>query len=81
MKLTDPVSTIKGIGPKKETALAAAGINTLQDIIYFFPRSYEDRRNVTPIAEADTGTAVLVEAEVVSLRVSGSPYKIGRAHV
>lgn len=74
MKLTDPVSTIKGIGPKKEKALAATGINTLQDIIYFFPRSYEDRRNVTPIAEADTGTEVLVEAEVVSLRVSGSPY-------
>ena len=44
MKLTDPVSTIKGIGPKKEKALAATGINTLQDIIYFFPRSYEDKR-------------------------------------
>ena len=41
MQLSDNVSVLKGVGPKKAESLADAGIESLQDLLYFFPRKYE----------------------------------------
>ena len=67
-KPSDSVSVLKGIGPKKEKILKENGINTLEDIIYIFPRQYEDRRNLIPISEMKIGEEVLVSGKVVSKR-------------
>lgn len=45
-----PVDSLKGIGKRKSEDLAKAGIYTFQDLIYYLPKSYEDRRSPTPIA-------------------------------
>jgi len=42
---------IKGVGPQKAKVLAAAGIKTFEDLIYYFPFSYLDRRSVKRIDE------------------------------
>ena len=55
MQLTDRISSLKGIGPKKAESFAAAGIETLEDFLHFFPRKYEDRRTVTPAAKLSPG--------------------------
>ena len=34
---------IKGVGEKTIVALKNLGINTIMDLIFFFPRTYEDR--------------------------------------
>lgn len=39
MKLTD----IKGVGPKTINSLNTLGIYTAEDLLYYFPRDYEDR--------------------------------------
>lgn len=39
MKLSD----LKGIGPSRAQALADAGINSILDLLYYFPRRYIDR--------------------------------------
>ena len=57
MRLQDPVTCLKGIGPKKAEALAKLGIMTLEDMMLFFPRDYEDRRNVTGISQLRDGVA------------------------
>lgn len=44
MKITDDISSLKGIGEKKKEAFAGHGIATLEDLAWWFPRSYEDRR-------------------------------------
>lgn len=44
------VDSLKGIGKRKSEDLAKAGIYTFQDLIYYLPKSYEDRRSPTPIA-------------------------------
>ncbi|MBQ6662345.1 MAG: ATP-dependent DNA helicase RecG [Firmicutes bacterium] len=75
MKISDPVSTVSGVGPKKEQVLKEAGIETLGDLLAYFPRSYEDRRNVRPIADLKPGETALIEATVLSRRYSGNPYK------
>lgn len=51
MRLADDVTVLPGIGPKKAEALAKLNILTLEDLIYNFPRDYEDRRNVVKIRD------------------------------
>ncbi len=43
-RLSSPVSIIDGVGPKKSEALGRLGIFTIEDLLYFMPRRYEDRR-------------------------------------
>ena len=50
MNLQDSITLLKGIGPKKAEIFARLGIDTVEDLIFTFPRIYEDRRQITPIA-------------------------------
>ena len=57
---------IKGIGEQRAKSLAKVGIHTLQDLIAYFPRAYEDRRQCRPIAALQEGESVCVEAMVAA---------------
>ncbi len=46
-----PIQYVKGVGPRLAEKLAARGIRTPQDALYFFPKDYEDRRRMVPIRE------------------------------
>ena len=48
-----PVSNLKGIGRVKAQAYAAAGVHTLLDLIYYFPRAYENRANIIPLSATE----------------------------
>jgi len=74
MELNDPVSRIKGIGPKKSELLGKLKIKTAEDLLYFFPRRYEDRTKVWRIMEAPFDQDVLISGRVVSRKMPGSPY-------
>lgn len=63
-RLTDGVQTVSGIGPKKTESFAKAGIRTLEDALQTYPRDYEDRTNILPIAQARDGEKVCVCAVV-----------------
>ena len=63
--LQAPVETLTGIGPKRAVLLANLGIVTLRDLLFHLPRAYQDRRQVTSIAEVAEGDTVTIEAEVV----------------
>ncbi len=43
MKLNQQVTTLKGIGPKRAAALANKHIVTIKDLLFLFPRQYEDK--------------------------------------
>jgi ATP-dependent DNA helicase RecG len=49
------VQYIKGVGPAKKQLLANLGIVSVEDLFYFFPRRYEDRRHLTKIAQVKEG--------------------------
>ena len=55
---------IKGIGEKKAQALAKLGVFSLYDLVSYFPRKYEDRSTVMPIALTSGGESVCIEALV-----------------
>lgn len=64
--LKQSVKYIKGVGPNKEILLNKLGIYTLQDLITYYPRDYEDRSKPVKIAEAIEKEEVLIRATVVS---------------
>lgn len=64
MELFDSVTTLKGVGPKKADALQKLNIHTLEDLLFFFPRDYEDRRAYTAIGDLKEGTSALVRGGV-----------------
>ncbi|HCI29137.1 MAG TPA: ATP-dependent DNA helicase RecG [Fervidobacterium sp.] len=49
-KLDVPVKYAKGVGPSREKLLRRLGIETVNDLITYFPRDYEDRRKIVPLA-------------------------------
>ena len=61
---TLPVSTLRGVGPKSATRLAALGIETVEDVLFHLPRRYEDRTRIVPIGGLRSGATAVVEAEV-----------------
>ncbi|MBR0038462.1 MAG: ATP-dependent DNA helicase RecG [Lachnospiraceae bacterium] len=73
-KLTD----IKGIGPKIEKYFANLGINTIKDLLYFFPRDYEEYEDPIDIIKLETGKVSTVHAMVVT---KPSLYKKGRMSI
>lgn len=75
MKRNDPVQTLKGVGPKKAEALQRAGIETVEDLLEFFPREYEDRRRTVPIASLQENQPALIEGKLLSRRFRGYTYK------
>ncbi|HPR88984.1 MAG TPA: ATP-dependent DNA helicase RecG [bacterium] len=64
-----PVDRIAGIGPKRVTALQNAGVYTIGDILYYFPRRYLDRSTVTPINRLKPDQEVTVVARVMQFSV------------
>ncbi len=66
--LEDPVEQLSGIGPKRAECLANLGIQSVRDLLFHFPRSYQDRRCLTPIAEVSEGESVTIQGEVISSR-------------
>lgn len=73
------VSKLKGVGPKKASALEKMGIVSLTDLLYLFPRDYQDRRNITPIGQLEPGEAALVLGTVQRVQKDG--YRRGRKQV
>ena len=71
--LTTPVQFLKGVGPERAELVAKIGLKTVRDVLFYFPRSYEDLSHVTPIADLEEGVAVSLEGVVdeVDLRSRG----------
>lgn len=64
--LQKEVQYIKGVGPNRAELLNKLGIHTLEDLITYYPRDYEDRGKPKKIAEVYNGEECLIEGIVVS---------------
>ena len=74
MNLTDSITVLKGVGPKKAAVLENVGIRDVHDLVCYFPRKYEDRRLETQIRDAEPETDCLVVGIVRSRRYHGSRF-------
>ncbi|CDA08938.1 ATP-dependent DNA helicase RecG [Fusobacterium sp. CAG:649] len=56
----------KYITAKQLSNLKSLGINTIYDLIYYFPRAYDDRTNIKKIGELKFNEYVVLKATVMS---------------
>ena len=71
--LATPVQFVKGVGPHRADLLVRLGLRCVRDVLFFFPRGYEDmtdRREVADLEEGALQTVVGV-VEDVDLRNTG----------
>lgn len=59
---------LKGIGPPLAALLAKVGLHTVADVLANYPRRYEDRRALPPIASLQPGQKVTVRGTLSEIR-------------
>ncbi|HAE85473.1 MAG TPA: DNA helicase RecG [Anaerolineaceae bacterium] len=67
--LDAPVSVIRGIGEKQAVNLERLGVRTIRDLLYLFPRRYEDYSQLKPINQLHYGEEVTIIAKVIDVQV------------
>ena len=63
------IQFVKGVGEKRARLLNENGIETLEDLIYLFPRRYLDRTSITPLKNARSGEEITIVGKVISTRI------------
>ncbi len=64
--LNAPLTVLNGIGPKHAETLKTLGLNTLGDLLYYFPRRYDDYSKLKPINRLEYGDELTIIAGVQS---------------
>ncbi|MGB8212058.1 MAG: ATP-dependent DNA helicase RecG [Anaerolineales bacterium] len=65
--LNASLTVLAGVGPRHASMLTRLGLNTLGDMLYYFPRRYDDYSQLKPIREVFYGQQVTVIGEVTLL--------------
>ena len=75
MNLSDDVKFVKGVGPNRVKLLNKLNIFSIEDLITYYPREYEDRSKAKCISNTVDGEETLIEATVVSKMIETRTYK------
>jgi ATP-dependent DNA helicase RecG len=65
--LTTPVQFLKGVGPQRAVLLDKLDLRVARDLLFFFPRSYQDLSDLRSIAQLEEGPLVSVRGTVVEV--------------
>jgi ATP-dependent DNA helicase RecG len=75
--LQTPVQYVKGIGPRRATALEERGLRTVRDLLYYFPRGYIDLSTIETIGNLrrrmNSGAWITVIGNVRAFDLVGRP--------
>lgn len=62
--LDAPLTALPGIGPRNAKRLGTLGLHTLGDMLYYFPRRYDDYTQLKPIKDLWYGEQVTVIGQI-----------------
>ena len=78
MSLYDlPISSLKGVGKTRAELFSKLSVRSVGELLRFYPRSYSQWGDVTPISETENGEKCLIRARVCTA-VSTARIKGGR---
>lgn len=72
MELATPVTALPTVRGAVVAGLARLGVRTVRDLLFHFPHRHEDRREVTPIADARPGAKVVVRGTLKAVEAEQS---------
>lgn len=61
-----PLRYLKGVGPKKAKLLNRLALQTIEDLLYYFPRRYLNRSKILPISQIKEGEFQAIRARVLA---------------
>jgi ATP-dependent DNA helicase RecG len=67
--LDSSVTVLRGVGPRQAQRLAKLDIHTIRDMLYFFPRRYDDYSKLKPINRLEYDEEVTIIARVRTTNV------------
>jgi ATP-dependent DNA helicase RecG len=73
------LTVLQGIGPKHAETLSKLGMQTLGDMLYYYPRRYDDYSQLKPIKDLFYGEQVTVIGTIQS--VQSRPIRGGKASI
>jgi ATP-dependent DNA helicase RecG len=65
--LDSPITVISGIGPTQSRRLARLGLRTIRDMLYFFPRRYDDFSTLKTISQLQYGEEVTIMGQITAV--------------
>ncbi len=65
--LATPVQFVKGVGPQRAELLARLGMFSARDVLFYFPRDYQDLSNLTSLVEFEANQLVRVRGTVADI--------------
>jgi len=72
MKVSEPeigaLRYIKGVGPKRSLVFQKIGVHSVRDLLYLFPRRYEDRSRFAPLNSLPLNEPITCRGEVVDVK-------------
>ena len=71
--ISDDVQYVKGIGPNRAKLLKKLDIETVEDLIYFFPRDYQDLRKFSHDLTGMLDERISIKVEVLDQAVVSRP--------
>lgn len=77
--LAAPLTVIQGIGPRHAETLSGLELKTLEDLLYYFPRRYDDYSQLLPISRLFINDEVTVIGAIQSVHTR--PIKGGNSHI
>ena len=63
--LSTNIQYLKGVGPKRASKLRKLGINTIEDLLFYVPREYDDRSQFKTLRECTIGEKASLEVEIL----------------
>jgi len=73
------LTVLQGVGPRNAESLAKLGMTTLSDMLYYFPRRYDDYSQLKPIKDLFYGEQITVIGTIQS--VHSRPIRHGKASI
>jgi len=73
------LTVLQGVGPRNAESLARLGLQTLGDMLYYFPRRYDDYSQLKPIKDLFYGEQVTVIGTIQS--VNARPIRSGKVSI
>ena len=67
--LAMPIQYMKNIGPRRAALFKRMEVNTVGDLLFFFPRDYKDLRDVSKIRDLRIGDRGIIAGEIVEAQL------------
>lgn len=66
--LKKEVRFLKGVGERRARSLQRLGIYTIEDLIFYFPRTYRDFSKIIKIGQAKIGQKIAIKAKIQKIK-------------